>query len=102
MDWYSVRCVFRGRASARLVEERITLWRAGSFDEVIQHAEREAKEYASRLSLRYLGLAQAFKLSQNPGAGAEMFSLMRESDLPDEAYLTTFFDTGTERQQHTQ
>ncbi len=31
-----------------------------------------------------------------------MFSLVRESDLPDEAYLTTFFDTGTERQQHSQ
>ena len=102
MDWYSVRCVFRDRDSARLVEERITLWQAGSFDEAIEHAEREAKEYASGLNLRYLGLAQAFKLSQEPGAGAEMFSLMRESDLSDEAYLTTFFDTGTERQQRAQ
>ncbi len=99
MDWYSVRCVFRDRNSARLLEERITLWRAGSFDEALEQAEREAKEYASALNLRYLEPAQAFKLSQEPGAGAEMFSLMCESDLSDEAYLTTFFDTGTERQQ---
>ncbi len=31
-----------------------------------------------------------------------MFSLMRESDLSDEAHLTTFFDTGSERQHHAQ
>ena len=100
MDWYSVRCVFRDRNSARLLEERITLWRASSFDDAVERAEREAKEYARALNLRYLELAQAFKLSQELSDGAEMFSLMRESDLPDEAYLTTFFDTGTERQQH--
>lgn len=100
-DWYSVRCVFRDRGLPRLVEERITLWRAGSFDEAIERAQREAEEYASGLNLRYLGLAQAFMLSQEPGAGVEVFSLMRESDLPDEAYLTTFFDTGNERQQRT-
>ena len=102
MDWYSVRCVFRDRDSARLLEERITLWRAGSFDEAVEQAEREAKEHASALNLRYLELAQDFKLSQEPCDGAVLFSLMRESDLSDEAYLTTFFDTGTERQQHSQ
>ena len=32
-------------------------------------------------------------------AGGE---LVGESDLPDEAYLTTFFDTGTEPQQHSE
>ncbi len=31
-----------------------------------------------------------------------MFSLMPESELSDEAYLTTFFDTGSERQHHAQ
>lgn len=100
VDWYSVRCVFRDRDSARLVEERITLWRVGSFPEAIELAEHEAEGYASDLNLRYLGLAQAFKLSQEPGDGAEMFSLMRETDRPDEDYLTTFFNTGTERQRH--
>jgi len=30
--------------------------------------------------------------------GAEVFSLLRESDLEPDAYLDAFFDTGTERQ----
>jgi hypothetical protein len=48
--------------------------------------------------MRYLGLAQAYRLGDPPGDGAEVFSLVRGSDLGDEAYLDTFFDTGTERQ----
>ncbi|SCG64273.1 hypothetical protein GA0070213_10871 [Micromonospora humi] len=32
------------------------------------------------------------------GHGAEVYSLMRDSDLPAGAYLTRFFDTGDERQ----
>ncbi|MCU1601431.1 MAG: hypothetical protein JWO22_2140, partial [Frankiales bacterium] len=47
----------------------------------------------------YLELAQAFELFDDPGHGAEVFSLMRTSRLEPDAYLDTFFDTGTERQQ---
>lgn len=32
-----------------------------------------------------------------PGEGAEVFSLMRESDLPSGAYVGTFYATGRER-----
>jgi hypothetical protein len=32
--------------------------------------------------------------------GAEVFSLMRASDLEPEAYIDRFFDTGLERQDH--
>jgi len=34
-----------------------------------------------------------------PGHGVEVFSLLRESDLPPEPYIDSFFDTGTEREQ---
>jgi hypothetical protein len=33
-----------------------------------------------------------------PADGAEIFSLMRDSDLAPEDYLDSFFDTGTEGQ----
>ena len=98
MDWYAVRCVFRGTKEPTFYEERVTLWRAGSFEDAIERAEAEAGEYTDVLSLRYLGLAQAYKLADEPGEGAEVFSLHRESDLDADAYLTAFFDTGTERQ----
>lgn len=33
---------------------------------------------------------------------AKVFSLMRNSELEADDYLTTFFDTGSERQGHTE
>lgn len=78
-------------------EERITLWQAVDLDRAIDAAEREAITYASGLDARYLGLAQAFALADAPGNGAEVFSLIRDSPLGQADYLTTHFDTGTER-----
>ena len=81
-------------------EERVTLWHAESFDEAIAMAENEAADYAENVGGKYLGLAQAYHLAENfPTSGVEVFSLMRESDLDPEDYLSCFFDTGTERQQ---
>ena len=101
MDWFAVRCVFRTASDDGLFEERVTLWRADSFDAAVARAEEEARRYAVDLSMRYLGLAQAYRLSDQPDDGAEVFSLVRMSDLDDKAYLDTFFDTGTERQRDT-
>ncbi len=75
--------------------------RAASADEAIERAEAEAVDYAASIEESpgvYLGLAQSFKLFDDPGDGAEVFSLMRTSGLDPEAYLDAFFDTGTERQ----
>ena len=101
MQWFAVRCVFRDTTSTTFYEERVTLWRAESFEAAIEQAEAEAHDYAEVLSLRYLGLAQAYKLADLPGDGAEVFSLCRESELGERAYLDAFFDTGTERQRQT-
>jgi hypothetical protein len=46
----------------------------------------------------YTGLAQA-SLYNPPSDGAEVFSLIRDSQLSPDDYLNTFFDTGSERQQ---
>ena len=108
--WYSVRCVFRAQTSTSwgpsdlaagesAYEERITLWRAESADGAIERAEAEAHEYASRLEAEYLGIAQSFRLEDEPGEGAEVFSLIRRSTLAGDPYLDTFFDTGDEFQQ---
>ena len=105
-EWYAVRCVFRtawidapdGPPEDTLYEERITLWQATSAEEAIGLAEQEAEDYAGEED-EYLQLAQAYKLFDEPGSGAEVFSLMRSSPLEPDQYLDAFFDTGTERSQ---
>jgi hypothetical protein len=103
--WFSVRCVFalgcppEGRGQT--YEERITVWRTSSADEAIVLAEAEALQYATEIEespRTYLGLAQAYHLFDEPGHGAEVFSLIRDSSLEPDEYLDTFFDTGSERQ----
>ncbi|MCC5577062.1 hypothetical protein IMZ11_15660 [Microtetraspora sp. AC03309] len=99
--WYAVRCVFRWRQPYDTYEERLTLWRADSFDEAIAMAEREAEEYVDDRPFEYLGLAQAYYLdNETISSGTEIFSLLRDSDLDPEEYLDTFFDTGRERHGH--
>ena len=98
--WYAVRCVFGFKPGT--FEERITLWRAESFDDAIEQAEDEARGYAADLNGSpdaYLGLAQAYRLTEPPGDGAEVFSLLRTSKRTAESYLDHFFDTGNEHQQ---
>lgn len=61
-------------------------------------AETEAADYATDMTARYLGFAQAYSMTDQPAQGAELFSLLRDSPLAPHAYLDTFFDTGQERQ----
>jgi hypothetical protein len=102
-SWYGVRCIFQhgpDDPEATSYEERVTIWRARSFDEAIERAEAEAARYAADLQdVTDLGLVQAFALPEPPGQGAEVFSLIRDSPLPADDYLDRFFDTGRERQQ---
>lgn len=95
-----MRCLFEKAGSPSVYEERVTLWTADTFEVAIERAETEAREYAVHLSLRYLGLAQAYHLFDSPDDGAEVFSLCRESDLGSDDYIEASFDTGTERQGH--
>jgi hypothetical protein len=108
-EWYSVRCVFRASANrpwgpsdlaAResAYEERITLWLARSAAEAIERAEADAWQYAMDVEDDYLGIAQSYRLADQPGDGAEVFSLCRRSVLGPGPYLDAMFDTGTEYQ----
>lgn len=104
MDSYSVRCVFEVpkenfNTLEFLYEERITIWCAEDMDEAIDKAVAEAGRYAEANSLSYTGLAQAYWMfTKTELSGVEVFSLMRESELPVESYLDAFFSTGNERQ----
>ncbi|MFI5607936.1 hypothetical protein [Amycolatopsis sp. NPDC051903] len=81
-------------------EERITLWRAGDVGTAIESAEREAVRYAEENAATYLRFAQAYALGESGELqpGAEVFSLLRDSSLGSEEYVTAFFDTGGEHQ----
>ncbi|MEO3927862.1 hypothetical protein ABGB07_28925 [Micromonosporaceae bacterium B7E4] len=71
----------------------------GEFDQAIALAEAEALGYAAEQpDTISAGLAQAYRMFDEPGHGAEIFSLVRESELDPRAYLTAFFDAGEEIQ----
>jgi hypothetical protein len=100
-DWFTVRCVFRWTNWAGTpYEERITLWRAVSLDDAIARAEQEARGYADENGVEYVGLVQAYQLAAEQGlvSGAEVFSLVRDSELDPDGYVTAFFATGGEHQ----
>jgi hypothetical protein len=101
--WYAVRSVFASTSglddSTRHYEERITIWQVANFDEAMERAEAEAEEYVEGTDKDYLvDFGQAFHLFDAPVNGAEVFSLIRDSELAPEQYLSTFFNTGEERQ----
>lgn len=102
MVWFAVRSVFRfERAGAEhdTYEERVVLFDAADADAAIAEAETEAAEYAADLDdCEALGLFQSYRLADEVGDRAEVFSLMRDSDLEPDDYLDEFFDTGAERQ----
>jgi hypothetical protein len=92
MSWYAVRHIIK---NADHYEERITVWEADSFGTAIARAEAEASEYAWK-GTEPLDLYQAFILEAPPSDGAEVFSLIRQSDLAADEYVAAFFATGNE------
>ncbi|UUU24024.1 hypothetical protein [Streptomyces sp. DSM 40750] len=97
MSWFGVRGVFRHRQLG-VYEERVTIWKAGSMDEAIERAEAEAIEYCSYLDeVEYVRYAEAYQFDGVPEDGAEVFSLMRESNRTPEEYVRRFYATGEER-----
>jgi len=103
--WYGIRTIFRfdGVAASgdAIFEERVCVYKTSSLDEAFEKAKAEAHEYVDTLSSDeqpcvFLGLFQSYYISEEVESGVEVFSLMRESELGDEEYLSHFFDTGRE------
>ena len=99
--WFAVRSLVRFEpATGPVYEERITLWRASSFEEAVERAESEAREYACDVDGECVDFTQAFHLTVEAEVmdGTEVFSLMRNSLLMPDNYISRFFDTGEEHQ----
>jgi Domain of unknown function (DUF4288) len=103
--WYGAKCVFLHTGidgcPGRVYEERVILVRAENFDEAIARAEGMAEGYARECGgCSYTGFINVFHLyDESIGDGTEVYSLMRTSDLSQDEYLNSFYDTGTERTQ---
>jgi hypothetical protein len=84
--WYSARCLFVHEHAptevlpARVYEERIVLIRATCFDDAIQRAENEAREYAAgNGGCQYLGHVDVYHLfGDEVGRGTEVYSVLRD------------------------
>lgn len=77
------------------------MWKATTLDEGIKLAEEEAVEYAETVGVEFIEFSQAYLLADDPrDSGAEVFSLIRDSDLPPKEYAARYFSTGAEREQH--
>jgi len=104
MDSYSVRCLLHWnrtpvQRTVHVYEERITRWRAENTFAAIELAEQEADRYANEFGAEFFNRLQASERAGPLDAhGVEVFSLLRDSDLEPPADISTFFDTGFERQ----
>lgn len=106
--WYSVKCIFEHNdlaheAEATVYEERIVILRAIGFDDAITQGEAEAQEYVAGIgndSIGYTGFISAYRTGEDELAERmEVYSLMRETTLSREDFLTQYYDDGSERTQ---
>lgn len=102
--WYAVKCLFlhkdlKRRNGMNNYEERILLVKADDFDEAIEKAEKEAKEYCSNLNneVEYLNFCNAFHIAElKINDKTEIYSLITPSALDKTTYIKTHYDTGGE------
>ena len=81
-----------------LYEERITLWKSGTWEEAFRLAKEEALSYADDCDAKFIETTDSFHLfEKNPGHGSEVWSLMRDSFLAEETYLNAFCCTNRDR-----
>jgi Domain of unknown function (DUF4288) len=96
MRWFGVRTLYRWKPSGRpkkrdsryraghaLLEDRVVLFRARSFRDALMKAEREAARYVAResqntygqrITMTYLGTADAYEMTSDPVSGGEAYS----------------------------
>lgn len=104
MPWFSARSIFRHStlqtgSGVTVYEEQVILLESKNEDEALEKAEAASKGYSDSLEgVDFLGLIQVYTLdSESVGPGTEVFSLMRESKLAPESYLSAYFEDGQER-----
>lgn len=98
--WFGVKTLYRLEGKSvtpgmQCYEERVTIWRADSFEEAIEMASLEAQEYAEGTGT-YLRFCQAFEMYNDPKDGAEVYSIQREDERDPNTYIDAMYDTGRE------
>lgn len=108
-EWYSVKCIFEHDGLAKgaeetVYEERVVILRAADFDDAIEQGEAEARDYAESIgdgSICYVGFISAYRTGERRVANRmEVYSLMRQTNLSREEFVTHYYDDGNERTQH--
>jgi hypothetical protein len=98
--WFGVRCWFLFEAGAldtergQLYEERVTIWPAVSASEARERAVAEAESYAVEVGATRIDYVETYRMSDQPRAGGEVWSAMRDSWLAPDEYLTRFVTEG--------
>jgi hypothetical protein len=101
--WYTVKCLFhhptrKAEGEAYLFEERVTLWKADTFEAAHRLAEAEAREYASEANCVFVASTDSFHLFDRiVKQGTEVYSIMRGSNLKPNVYRDTFCITKRDR-----
>ena len=99
--WYAAKLIFgwyRDSGKRKCYEERIVLFRALSFEEAIEHAEKESQRYCRESSsednrIRYEGFLDVYHLFEpTVGHGVEIYSKIRKSPLEPSEYLDRYYD----------
>jgi hypothetical protein len=109
LDWYSVKALFRwyfrdGGETAR-VEERVVLFRAGSFEQALDLAESEGRAYCidnpeANYRIEPAGWWHAYWIGEAPGHGVEVFSRGCATDLGAKAFVRRYYPRSHEHTPH--
>ena len=107
-NWFSVECHFRippgdvvtdsgfvllqDRPS--MYEQRVTVWQAASREEAALSAEAEADLYAEEAGYERLDYLVVYDLDDAPTTGAEVWSQVRHTVLPQDEYLERYVTEG--------
>lgn len=101
--WFTVRCLFSHPTRAKdgdgnLYEERVTLWKCGSWGEAYRLAHLEAETYAKESDAILIGTIDAFHLfDAECGHGTEVWATIRGSHLDAQTYINTFCNSDRDR-----
>jgi hypothetical protein len=99
-EWFGVRCWFLFEAGAiipergQVYEERVTIWLAKSAAEARGRAVAEAEAYAGDTDASRIDYVETYRIFGKPGDGAEVWSVMRDSWLAPDDYLSRFVTEG--------
>lgn len=107
MEWYAVKGIFRwymkDTGETARFEDRVTLFKATSFDEAIEMAKKEAIEYCEEYPtanylIESLGIWETFSLQTEViEQGEEVFSQLFHSYLDAKDYIQKYYPKSEER-----